>query len=469
MPTMTVAQKLTYSIPHLALSFSGMFMGQRLLSFYNPSADDIEHGAVALVSTGILPMLFIFGGLIDALADPPIGYWSDRCRSRFGRRMPFIMMGTPIMVAGFMAHWFPPDQSATMVNAVYIAVVLFFYKIAFTAVLGPYEALLPEIAADEATRISLSVYVSVAFIVGNALGAAAGALEEHWADGATLLGVRLDSGVEVLGVLCAFCLLAFLLPALNIRETPRSKAKEIEDGFVTSVLSVYRNGAFVRILTMATLAQMAIAMVVANLDYFCKEVLQRPPGQEGWVLYGEANIWRTWLFVILFAGALISMPIVNVIANRVSKKGMMMLSGGVIAVAICLLPMGYFISEPAILAIASMALLAFPMAVIFVLARVFIADVADYDQVLSGKRREGILNGAMALVNKIGLGIGIALVSVIKGFGDSREDPTGILMVAPIAAVLLGLGVFLFRRFPEKEMLAAIHRFRQQSAPEVDA
>ena len=49
------------------------------------------------------------GRFIEIFDDPIIGWWSDRTRSRWTRRIPFLLLGTPLMALGFWLIWNPPD------------------------------------------------------------------------------------------------------------------------------------------------------------------------------------------------------------------------------------------------------------------------------------------------------------------------------------------------------------------------
>lgn len=452
---MTWAQKLAYSLPHVAMNFSGGLVAQRLVSFYNPSTDDLAGGAPRLMTAVALSALLLFGGIVDAFADPPVGYWSDGLRSRFGRRMPFIIVGTPVLVLALVAHFFPPGEGLDWRNVAWLAGVTFIYKVSFTVVVGPFESLLPEIARDTPTRVSLATWVAAATIVGNLLGAVLGELENV-------------VGLQSLAWICGLALLAFLLVPIFLRETPHSEAKEPDMAFVPAMLSVYRNRAFISVLTMLVIASVALGMLVTNLDYFCKEILQRAPGEPGWVQDGDANTWRSILLATLFLGALLALPLVNWVAARMSNKALMVRAGFGIAAGMALFPAAVLFPEPAMGGLAAAIVLSFPVATVFVLARVFIAEIADYDEALHGKRREGVLNGALALVTKTGQGLGPAMVPLITTFGDTEGPPhrTGILLVGVVAAVLLALAIAAFRWFPEAEMHAAIADMERRRAEE---
>ena len=124
-----------------------------LLFFYSPPSDaDIPTIVPRLTLAGIL----IGVGVLDAIDDPLIGYWSDRTRSRWGRRAPFIVLSTPFYALFFFFFFTPPGADhSVFVNALYITAIVFIQRFVGTMSSGPIEALLPEIAKTSASRVSI--------------------------------------------------------------------------------------------------------------------------------------------------------------------------------------------------------------------------------------------------------------------------------------------------------------------------
>lgn len=57
-------------------------------------------------------MLFIYT-FIDAIDNPVYGFLSDRTRTRWGRRRPWLTIGTPLLILCFVAFYSPPALPST--------------------------------------------------------------------------------------------------------------------------------------------------------------------------------------------------------------------------------------------------------------------------------------------------------------------------------------------------------------------
>ena len=132
-----------------------------LFDFYVHATDLLSGFAVGAILTA--------ARLLETFDDGLIGFWSDRTQSRFGRRIPFIVLATPFW-ALFSFLLFTPPESSSAAAAAYLFIVIELYFLSSTLSGGPYEALLPEIAHDSDDRVSIvgiRVYMGLA---GGALG-----------------------------------------------------------------------------------------------------------------------------------------------------------------------------------------------------------------------------------------------------------------------------------------------------------
>lgn len=128
---------------------------------------------VAGLPPGLAGSILMIGKISDAINDPVVGILSDRTRSRWGRRLPWMLYGAIPFGILFVLQWIVPqfsDNDAAnnwWLFAYYILIGILF-NIAFTAVNLPYTALTPELTQDYNERTSLNSF-RFAFSIGGSI------------------------------------------------------------------------------------------------------------------------------------------------------------------------------------------------------------------------------------------------------------------------------------------------------------
>jgi len=388
----------------------------------------IDLGPFALDSRVLIGLVLTAGRFIEAFDDPIIGWWSDRTRSRWGRRLPFILLATPFYGIFFALLWITPVGGASLVNAVYIFVILELFFLSNTLSGGPYESLLPEIARSHRDRMSIVGWQFYFGILGAALGL-------------TLTGMIQDAfGFQVMGLVIAGSGLVFRYLGLRgvwnhaPRETPTAQIS-LRDAFAATL----RNKQFLYFIPTFVFFQLAVAMVIAWLPFFVSEIIQPANG-------GTATAILT---VLALAAMSVSVVLLWKLSNAKGKRWVY--SACLLGSAIYL-PFLYFAGFvpgiPPLLQGAVMAFLAgLPMAGVNLMPRAITADITDYDEILTGMRREGMFFATQNLFEKVGSSFSALLLAVVLLLGETASDPLGIRMVGPVAGVLAFLGFLLFRGY----------------------
>ena len=151
---------------------------------------------------------------------------------------------------------------------------------------------------------------------------------------------------------------------------------------------------------------------------------------------------------MLFGVAILSLPLVSYLGDRVSKKKFMVWAGLGFAGGLFMVPVSLLFPDPAYVLLVDVAILGFPTACALVLANAIAAEVVDYDEALTGLRREGLYAGATALIAKSIQGFAPAIIVSLHVFGTSREDPLGVILAAPAAGLLVVIGILIYRTSP---------------------
>ena len=107
--------------------------------------------------------LLLLARVMDVFTDPLIGYWSDRTRTRWGRRRPWIVAGAPLMMVSFYLLFLPMEG----VGGLYLITCLAGVYLAMTMIMIPYYAWASELSPDYHERTRITGWRSAIGIVGN--------------------------------------------------------------------------------------------------------------------------------------------------------------------------------------------------------------------------------------------------------------------------------------------------------------
>jgi GPH family glycoside/pentoside/hexuronide:cation symporter len=394
-----------------------------------PSAiPPLDLGPLHLDPRVFAAVLLTVGRVIEAFDDPVIGWWSDRTRSRWGRRIPFMLFSTPFFGAFFALLWVLPGGSGSMVNAVYVFVVLELFFLSSTLSGGPYESLLPEIARSHRDRMSVVTWQFYFALLGAVLGL-------------VLTGFLKDAfGFKVMGTVMAVFGLTFRYVAVggvwNVapRTTPVAEIK-----LVAAFRATMANKQFLYFLPTYVLFQASFGMVIAWLPFMAVAVLDAGNGGSitslltGVALVGMVlsafGLWKlsdakgkAWVYSACLLGSAVYMPL--------------------------LFFAGFIPGIPKLAQVVVFAFLAgVPMAGVNLLPRAITADITDYDELRTGMRREGMFYSTQNLFEKIASSLSPLLLALVLLLGETEEHPLGIRLVGPVAGVIAFFGFWLFRGY----------------------
>lgn len=432
-PPLPFRDKLLYAQGSLGANVVFQTLAAWLLFFYAPPE---EEEATAFITIGVAGALLAAGRLLEAFDDPVIGYWSDVTRSRWGRRVPFILFGSPVLGVAFVLLWFPPVGQVSPWNALYFFVVLQLLFAAYTVVRGPYAALLPEIARTSADRVSISAWEVLFGAIGAALAlVGAGLLIEFTSFqvmGATLAVVAVVSQyVALLGV--------------------RGHTRDAEEGpginLWQAVRATFTNDQFLAYVPAYMLFSLAQAMLTAAIPFLVSEVLVKEHITVLGFELGEGG--STSVLLAVFIGAvMLTLPLIQGVARRFGKRRIF---GGALLTTALYMPLMYFVgfipgipSFPQAFFLLGLGL---TMSGFFVLPNALMADVIDYDAIRTGLRREAIYFGVQGTLQRIAFSLAALLLGLLFEFlGNTGEDPLGIRLVGPISGAAVLLGWFIFAR-----------------------
>jgi len=391
-------RKLTYSLPAFSLAVVGIPVYVYLPKFYTDVVGiDIVWLGYILLSVRIF----------DALTDPAIGYISDRTQTRYGRRRPFIALGA-VCVALAMIFLFNPPEASPVLEMAWFTMFIYALFLFWTVVVVPYESLGPEITFDYNDRTSLFA-MRDGFLIAGTLAAASSPALVQW-----LFSLSNDASGERIKFFWISVLYAPLIVAtcwwcvLTIKELPQRK-QETHANLWQGLRQVTRNRPFLILLVAYTISAVGNNLPATLILYYVQYVLQ-------------SDLADLFL-LIYFASGILFLPGWIRISRRTGKKFAWLASMAINTGAF----IGVFFLGPGdaliygilvfISGIGFGATLAIPSAIQ--------ADVIDYDELISGERREGQYIGLWSIAKKmaaaVGVGIGLSVLG-LAGYTPNVEQ-----------------------------------------------
>ena len=365
-------------------SFTAALLGQAFSSWAQLYYVDVLKLPLVLYGTGMT-----IYGIWNAINDPLAGQWSDRTRTRWGRRIPFILFGTIPFCAIFVLVWTVPQsvQASTSSLFAYFLGMAFLFDGLFTVVILNWTALFPEMYPSLGERSSVSATRQALAIVGMIVGMA---LAPTIRDLVGWAGMGIIFG--------ALGLAAMFLSLLGSKERPEFSAEQglpIAEAFKYTFV----NRSFLTFVIMNLFVQFTFVLLPATLPFFCKYVL------------GLSDAQNTLVLAPIFIVALPMVWVWGRVTNRLGPRRASMLAVAVFAISLA--PFA-FVNSLATVMIAT-AFTGVGLAGVLVLVDVLIADVIDEDEINTGARREGAYFGANAFVMRFSVSLEAIAFSVVMG------------------------------------------------------
>ena len=430
---------LAYGSGNFAFALLGLVVAVNLQFFYTDYVG---------LSAGLVSWSLLFARLFDGVTDPLMGYLSDRTHTRIGRRRPFILGAALPLGISFYFLFSPPDLGDPAEHqATLLAYMLVLYITTYAIwTIGaiPYFSLGAELTDDyqERTRI-------IAVREGWALaGLLAATILPAWL--IHVFGGRTGYGFMggILGVGTSFFLLA---SGGLVRERAEFQGRP-SLGPYAGWIATLRNPHFRHILLPFALSAIAGAVPAVLVIYISVYVIGTP---EWWAqaMPGWLPTWSYYLLVY-FSSGILSLPLWNAMVGRVGKRATW---GTAIALATLTSSACFWLDEgrvayfTVLLVFGGMSFgnyISLPASIV--------ADLIDYDEVQTGRRREASYFAIWAFATKFG--------SAFTGFAALQVlEQVGYIPGVPQTETVKTWMVWMYSWFPAAFYLAsgiALLRFR---------
>ncbi|WP_372644667.1 MFS transporter [Ancylomarina sp.] len=386
---------------------------------------------VLVMSLGMNPVLAgILGALprlLDALTDPIMGFISDNTRSKWGRRKPYIFIGSAITGVAFMVMWqLNPEDSQTY-NFFYFLIVSVFFYIGYTIFATPLIGLGYEMTPDynERTRLmAVSQWMGqVAWMIAPWFWVIIydASIFESAPEGARVLSIWVGAICMILGVLPALFNKEMILPDNSKRANlSMSELGANTKEFVKGIKLTIKNKPFMKLCGATflifngfqTIAQFAMFIIVYYLFNGDKVA---------------AGSWPAWFGTIsAMATAFLVIPIVTKISEKLGKKNAFVIATLISMIGYGLKWWGFNPANPWLMFM-PIPFLSFGIGGLFTLMMSMTADVCDLDELNNGERREGMFGAVYWWMVKLGTALALLTSGIVLqavGFDQSIDQQT---------------------------------------------
>lgn len=445
MKEITTKKIWLFAVGQLGWAMLSGLISNWLVYFYQPDSEMVSGGHTIFIPQGlvVLGIATIIGAItaiarvFDAFTDPWIASLSDRCKSKNGRRIPFMKFAAiPLALSTFLVFCSPVNETS-WINAGFLFVMLLLYYLSITTYCTPYNALIPELGHNQKQRLDISTIISFTFIAGTALAYVAPMI---WGILEPSMG-RITAMRVTFGILCVIALFCMFVPVFAIKETDYVVTKPTEGTAFSSLVAAYRNKDF-RLFVCSDISYwIAITMFQTGLPFFVTSLL------------GLSESMTTVYFVAMTALSLVFYLPINKFSPKVGKRKIMLI--GFVAFTLAYVftgVLGIISFIPAEIQGIILAVLAsFPMAIFGILPQAVVADIAQSDAIATGENREGMFYAARTFAFKLGQSIAMLLFTAIASSGATSGD--GYRISAIVSAVFCVIGGVLFFFYNEKKVI----------------
>ena len=379
------------------LAYSGPAISMRILLLqlvvYVPPFYAAEMG----MDIAAIGLVFFLARGWDALIDPLVGNLSDRTRSRWGRRKPWMAVGTPILI---IALWFF-CQPAEGVGLAYLAISALIFYVALTAVDIPYMAWGPELSRDYAERTRIIGFREAGGMFGTVLGMALPLI---------FLAGKDPSLREILFVFAVA--VSVLLPITVIWTLVKTPTGEFVDAGKVSLRQalahVKDNRPFLRLLAGIFAFWLAGGVFNALVLFIVEHTLGLPNSAFLWFVFAQ------------YAAGILMLPLAVKLGNGIGKHRALIFG----ALAFMAMAPGFLLVEPGSFEPALVLFIAMGMVTsfIWVMPPALVADAVEFGMMRGGSDDAAIYMSLYYFTQKMAMAAGVGLALPLAGF--MGFDPT---------------------------------------------
>ncbi|MBP3040994.1 MFS transporter [Bacillaceae bacterium Marseille-Q3522] len=384
------------------------------------------------LSTASYSLVLLIYTFVDALDNPIYGYFSDRTRTKWGRRRPWLVIGTPFLILSFFSFYHPPIFQSGNTLFIYFLLTYILTGTLDSLINANYGALFPDLFKHDEIRATTNAIRQAFQLVAMILSIALTPMV------ANIIGY--SNTALVYGLLGGAVI---LYSTLGCHENPQHLKTE-KPQLWDSLKTLFANKKFWIAGFTNAFYSATMSLVMASMPFYVKYSLKIPDNQA----------------TILFATVLIlAIGFVAVWAKLIKKFTIVPVwRTALIILALAFIPL-YF-ANSLITAIFASALVGIGFSGVISTMDLIGARIIDEDSDKSGVRREAIYSSAAGFMNRLNglfVSLGFYLVYALYGFesgnvpGESPGDAAKFLLIVfPVCLMIISCFFSRFLSFPKQ-------------------
>ena len=473
MKRLTKRQMRIFAVGQLGWSTLSGIISAWFVTFYLPTQNDINSGAIQYIMPGlviggfltILGLITALSRIFDAVTDPLIASLSDRSKNKRGRRIPFMQYAAIPLSIVTVLLFCAPVETISGWNVAWISVFVVLFYLFMTMYCTPYNALISEFGKTQDDRMYISTAISLTFFAGTLLaytpfvfaGMLRGSVGFAWSYRICFI---------VLAIISCICM---LIPTFFLKEKEFVDTKPSNANMFKSLGATFKNKSFRTFVGSDIMYWVGLTLFQTGLPFFVKVSMKLDESYTMIFLGGMTVLSAVFYPIVpklvkkfgkkkLVISGFVGLAIAYVITGLIGVIGTTVIPGVVYGVVICVIA-------------------AFPMALLGIIPQSIVADVAEADGYDTGENREGMFFAARTFAMKFGQSLAMLVFTSLAIIGTTQNTNSnditasvlGMTIVGFVAVAFCTLGAIILSFYNEKKVMSTIDKNQKEKKISTEA
>ena len=360
------------------------------------------------IAAGVAGLLLLLSKLYDAVTDPLMGWITDRTKSKWGRRRPWLIIGGVGSAMAFI-YLFNVPSNISVITAIFIGLIA--YSTFYTIFNVPYLAMPAEMSTLPLERTRLMAWRVRAIGMGQLIGSSFAPMMVFWFGGGRSAHGKM---AIILGFVAMIAIIFCFLGTKGANQTvPKLKTKlSLKD----STKLILENKPFLFLIITKFLQLTATAIMLASMAYFFQHWLKRE--------FNDLGLYFAISSVII----ILVQPFWMSLVKKYSKAELYQVA----AVGYALISLSWYFSDPQ----TGMFWILFRSSLygifaggLLLLGQAMLPDTIHYDWQQTGLRREGIFAGLYTTAEKLSFAVGGAMAGLFLQYFGYQSSQSGEVVI----------------------------------------